>query len=177
MPRSKERAHGRPSAFDGFHRGLVAVHGELRQGAQQILRFAAGDSEDEQRNSPVAPFCQTLLDHHKSEDAFFFPAFRRAGRLRASDVAFLDRRDAEHVDIHRVCLELKEVDERRRRAAIAASAWRASVALLAQELADLSAPHFQEEERTLTPAHLPTLISERELVAVFRDMGENWHRR
>jgi hypothetical protein len=40
-----------------------------------------------------------------------------------------------------------------------------------------SQPHFAEEETTLTAAHVATLLSAAELVAVYRDMGENWHRR
>jgi hypothetical protein len=156
------------TVFDSFHRGLVQVHRELREGAAQIAA-AAGATDDRMVQSLIAGFCQTLLDHHKSEDRFFFPAFRAGGRLRSSDVAFLDARDAEHRDIHRLCLELRDGPR--------TGGWRTAAAGIARELAALSAPHFAVEEATLTPRHLPALIAPQALVNVFRDMGQNWNRR
>jgi hypothetical protein len=161
-----------PSVFDNFHRGLVGVHGELREGAAQVEAGALGAAADAEVAASIRGFCQTLLDHHKSEDRFFFPAFRAAGRLRSSDVAFLDARDAEHGDIHRLCLALRDGAGDNRGAR-----WRSAAAQVARDLAALSLPHFAAEEATLTPRHLATLIAPGDLVRVYRDMGENWNRR
>jgi hypothetical protein len=163
-------SHAPPVVFESFHRGLLQVHGELREGAGQIEAAARGAVAEDVVTAPIAGFCQTLLDHHKAEDRFFFPAFR-AGRLRSSDLAFLDARNAEHRDIHRLCLELREAGARQ------LAGWRLAVARLAGELAVLSAPHFAAEEAALTPQHLPALISADGLVSVYRDMGRNWNRR
>src|SRR3954447_21490373 len=92
------------TVYTNFHHALVQVHGDLLAGAARIEAAAtAGDD----LHRVTEGFCQTLLDHHKAEDRFSFPAFRAAGRLRSSDVAFLAARDAEHVDIHRLCVELR----------------------------------------------------------------------
>src|ERR1700745_1348142 len=136
------------TVYTNFHRGLLQVHGELREAAGQIGAGAAGDGPPQPL---IAAFCQTLLDHHRSEDRFFFPAFRAAGRLRSSDVAFLAARDAEHLWIHRLCLALRALGEE----APGGAPWRQAVAARARELGAASAPHFAEEEATLTPAHLP----------------------
>jgi hypothetical protein len=163
------------AVFENFHRGLVQVHGELREGASGIEAAVAQDDELTRRR--VAGFCLALLNHHKAEDVFLFPAFRAAGRLKTSDVGFLAARDREHVEIHRLCLELRDVGKRLRREEGAGAAWRASVTRLISDLAAASSPHFAEEEAVLTPAHVATMISGRDLVAVYRDMGENWNRR
>ena len=164
--------------FENFHKGLIQVHQELRHGAQAILDLAAADPRvPGDMAKLIAVFSETLLNHHKSEDAFFFPAFRAAGRLRSSDIAFLDARDAEHVGIHRLCVELRDLAARHERRAVATPNWYASTAGLVAELRSLSLPHFESEERALTPAHVADLISEPELAHIYRDMGENWHRR
>jgi hypothetical protein len=163
------------AVFHTFHRGLVQSHAELRDGARGI-EAAAGGEDDAVTARLVAAFCQLLLNHHKAEDAFFFPAFRAAGRLRSSDVAFLAARDHEHVAIHRLCLALREAGERHGRGR-AATDFRATVAGLVRELSAASLPHFAEEEAVLTPAHLATMISARGLGLVYRDMGKNWNRR
>jgi hypothetical protein len=163
------------AVFENFHRGLVQVHSELREGASSIEAAVAQD--DDLTGRLVAGFCVTLLNHHKAEDVFLFPAFRAAGRLRTSDVGFLAARDREHVDIHRLCLELRDAGKRHQGGGDGAAAWRASVTRLIRDLAAASLPHFAEEEAVLTPAHVATMISGGELVAVYRDMGENWNRR
>jgi hypothetical protein len=170
---------GRPDSapiFENFHRSLVNAHGELRAGLGAILTSA--QSDDPRGTDPlIGAFCEELLDHHHAEDAFFFPAFRAAGRLRSSDVAFLDARDSEHRDVHRLCLELRDISTAHRRAAVDDRTWLRAVARLAGELSAISRPHFAIEESTLTGQHVATMIAPSELVAVYRDMGENWHRR
>jgi hypothetical protein len=164
----------RPGIFDRFHAGLVQVHGELRDAAAGIAATIPDAARDADTRAAILAFTKELLDHHKSEAAFFFPAFRAAGRMRSSDVAWLATKDEEHVAIHRICVELRdasvEVPGNPR-------TWRALVTAHVGTLAALSKPHFAEEEATLTPAHVATLLAERELAAVYRDMGRNWHRR
>jgi hemerythrin-like domain-containing protein len=166
--------------FDNFHRGLVVVHGELRDALRHIATAAATAEPPSQTAAvdvEVARFCQELLNHHKSEDAFLFPAFRSAGRLRSSDVAFLDARDAEHVEIHRLCLELEAAAVAHQRGAVAVEAWRRTITGTAQDLARVSAPHFAAEEETLTATYVATLITSAELEDVYKDMGRNWNNR
>jgi hemerythrin-like domain-containing protein len=171
-----ERGH--PTIFEKFHRSLVQVHGELRDGVRGILDAVVNTANDSNvTDERIAALCLNLLNHHKAEDAFFFPAFRAAGRLRSSDVAFLDARDAEHHEVHRLCLELREVGQAHQRGAVAPRVWRATVRRVCTELAAISAPHFDIEESTLTPTHVATLITIGELVAVYRDMGQKWNRR
>lgn len=164
-----------PAIFENFHRSLLQVHGELRTGVDGILAAVARNASG--TGGLIASFCEELLNHHHAEDAFFFPSFRAAGRLRSSDVAFLDARDAEHRDVHRLCLELRDVARRHVQGEVADDAWRATVTRTAGELSAISIPHFAAEESALTAPHVATLITAEELTAVYRDMGENWHRR
>jgi hypothetical protein len=166
------------SVFHGFHRSLLHVHTSLKLGLTAIQESVAILAHHERiTDQRIAAFTEELLNHHKSEDSFFFPAFRSAGRLRSSDIAFLDARDREHHDVHRLCLELRQVALLHQRESTPTRTWRATVERAARELAELSRPHFAIEEATLTPTHLETLITQRELVAVYRDMGQNWSRR
>lgn len=166
----------RAAIHEQFHRGLVGVHDELRRGAHRLADAVAGEGPTDAAavERLVGPFCQRLLDHHKSEDAFLFPGFRKAGRLRSSDIAFLDARDAEHVTIHRLCLAIRRAGTR---SELANAPGRAAFASLVAELTAASAPHFATEEQTLVPAHLAEMITAEELGRVYRDMGENWNRR
>jgi hypothetical protein len=177
-PEAMAAERGRPDIFENFHRSLLQVHGELREGVRHILDAVTNTANDAKvTDQLIASFSENLLNHHKAEDAFFFPAFRAAGRLRSSDVAFLDARDAEHHDVHRLCLELRAVGASHQRGAVAARVWRETVRRVCTELRTISSPHFSIEESTLTPAHVATLITNRELADVYRDMGQNWHRR
>lgn len=163
-----------PSIFERFHASLVQVHGELRAGAAGIARTIGDDRRDAATRAAIRAFTEELLNHHKSEDAFFFPAFRAAGRMRSADVAWLAKKDEEHVAIHRLCVELRAATEQR---GLAVRTWRTLVTGHVRDLAARSQPHFAEEEATLTAAHVAQLLTETELAAVYRDMGQNWHRR
>lgn len=164
--------------FENFHKGLVQVHDELRQGAASILDgLAILENDAIATDQLIFSFSETLLNHHKSEDRFFFPSFRAAGRLRPSDAAFLDARDSEHLDIHRLCLELREITARHRHGAITTPDWRISAKGVITNLSSISIPHFEIEEATLTSEHVATIITSKELARVYRDMGEHWDRR
>jgi iron-sulfur cluster repair protein YtfE (RIC family) len=163
--------------FERFHDSLVQVHGELSQAAGGIAETIVDARKDADTQAAILAFTDELLNHHKSEDSFFFPAFRSAGRMRSSDVAWLDKKDEEHVAIHRTCVELRDATAKRARSALAVRTWRSAVITQIATLASLSKPHFAEEEATLTADHVKTLLSADELASVYRDMGLHWQRR
>jgi iron-sulfur cluster repair protein YtfE (RIC family) len=174
---AKTAGGARPTIFERFHDGLVQVHSELRAAAAGIARSIPDEQRDAATRAAILGFAEELLNHHKSEDSFFFPGFRAAGRMRSSDVAWLAKKDEEHVEIHRLCIELRDATQQRARDALAVRTWRSLVVDHVRQLAKLSAPHFAEEEATLSAAHVATLLTEGELIAIYRDMGQNWHRR
>ena len=174
--RQPARAH--QTTFDHFHVGLLRVHGELRQQASAILAAATGDRRvPTSAGQLIADFCENLENHHRSEDVFFFPAFRAAGKLRSTDIAFLDARDDEHAALVRLVGELRPLAGRARDQSLPRATWRGSVQRLVTELTDIAGPHFAAEESVLTPGHVAEMISARELGEVYRDMGMNWNRR
>ncbi len=166
-----------PDVFQRFERSLAHVHGELAARATGIATSIEDPRASAATDRAIAAFTRELLDHHKSEDAFFFPGFRAAGRLRSSDVAFLAMKDEEHVAIHRTCIELRDAGAAHARKALARPAWRQAVRSRIATLQALSRPHFAEEQATLTAAHVETFIGAAELGAIYRDMAKNWHRR
>jgi hypothetical protein len=160
-----------------FHRSLIFAHARLRDAAEGLATAIVDSAQDRATDGRILELVEELENHHKSEAAFFFPAFRKAGRLKSSDVAFLDARDTEHIAIVELCGALRDAAVRHARGGLATSAWRPLVAATAAELLSAARPHFEVEERVLTGEHLVTLISARELQAVYRDMGRNWNRR
>jgi iron-sulfur cluster repair protein YtfE (RIC family) len=174
----KQPARARQTTFDHFHAGLLRVHGELRQQASAILAAAAGDGRvPTSAGQLIAGFCENLENHHRSEDVFFFPAFRAAGRLRSTDIAFLDARDDEHAALVRLVGELRPLAVRVHHRSLLQATWRGSIQRLVTELTDIANPHFAAEESVLTPDHVTEMISARDLGEVYRDMGMNWNRR
>ena len=163
--------------YESFHQSLLQVHGELRGGAQKIAEAAGDEARDAETEALVLTFCDTLLRHHKAEDAFFFPAFRAAGRLKSSDVAILAALDDEHVTVTRLCHELGDATAARRRGAMAVAEWRRLVGRLAVELSDVCVPHFATEERMLTAEGVASLLTPGQMDDVYRDMKQNWTRR
>jgi iron-sulfur cluster repair protein YtfE (RIC family) len=169
------RAHRTP--FENFHVGLIQVHRELRQQASAILADAAEDGAARASvDRKIADFCAHLENHHRSEDVFFFPAFRAAGRLRSTDIAFLNARDDEHVALVRLVGELRQLTGRARGGSPIRAGWR-GVQWLVTEVTEIAGPHFAAEESVLTAEHVAEMISARELGDVYRDMGTNWNRR
>jgi hypothetical protein len=162
-----------PSPLHELNRRFVAAHDELRGRVAAVLD--AADREDDGALLPqVVGYVDRLLRHHHAEEGFVFPAFRAAGRLRTSDVAFLDARDAEHGDVLRLCIELRGASTS---ATGALARTRRRISLLARELERLTSPHFAIEEATLTPEHLASLLTPREAIAMFDDIREHWSSR
>jgi hypothetical protein len=161
-----KRAAG-PDIFERFHAGLVSAHAALGDALGALLT-------DEPGERGVASFCAELLNHHHAENGFFFPAFRAGGRLRSSDVAFLDARDREHEDVHRLCVELRELGLAHARRALARGEFEQRARRLAGSIREISAPHFAAEEAALTGPHVAEMIDARAFAAVYEDMGRNW---
>jgi hemerythrin len=166
------------TTFEQFHAGLLQVHGELRQQASAILAGATDDRASwSSVDRVIEGFCEHLDNHHRSEDVFFFPAFRAAGKLRSTDIAFLDARDDEHLAIVRLVGELRGLSGRARAGSLNQPGWRGSARRLVTELTEIANPHFAAEEAVLTAQHVAEMISARKLGDVYRDMGTNWNRR
>lgn len=158
------------SALLELNRRFIAAHDELRGRVAAVLDAGARD-DDRLLLLLLAEYVDRLLRHHRAEDAFIFPAFRAAGRLRSSDVAFLDARDAEHRDVHRLCIELQGVSGGRR---ILPVPTRRGVLRLANELESLTRPHFAVEEALLSTDHLASLLTGSEAIALFDDIRRHW---
>lgn len=163
-----------PSRGDGvfheLHRRFVVAHDELRERMAAVVKAASRESEPSLRQQ-VEAYADRLLRHHRAEDEFVFPAFRSAGRLRSSDVAFLEARDAEHRDVHHLCIELRDTVAKDR-----TPHERTRVARLADELAALTTPHYEAEESVLTVSHLQTLLTAAEVARLFTEIPERWER-
>jgi hypothetical protein len=141
------------------HAGLVTVHRAL---LQQLAVIAAGS------NTPLdvlLPQARTaagfLLGHHEMESRALFPGLREHGRLRSTDLAFLDHRDREHQEIHKLCDALLTT-------ANALHPHSATLARDARELLDIFEPHTREEEEGLAPDRLRTMIDPAGLAALGR---------
>jgi hypothetical protein len=163
---ANEREHRSPAdqVFHELHRRFVVAHDELRDRMTELLVAANGD----RLSRRVDEYTDRLLRHHRAEDEFVFPAFRAAGRLRSSDVAFLDARDAEHRDVHRLCVELRSIG-------FVAIGGDQKLLRLGRELEAMTRPHYELEESVLTVAHLKTLMTEREVLALFEDIPARWN--
>lgn len=164
---------GSPTVHESFVAQLVQVHARLKQSAQEVgdLGRLADPQRATRLREVTGAFTELLLNHHKSEDTFFYPAFRDADRLGPADLAFLHARDDEHEVIHRLCLSLRELARHEGND----GEWFRSIVELADQLGALSAPHFDAEELHLTAEHLEKIIDAAALVAVYRDMGEHWN--
>lgn len=173
------RGHRTPfTPFENFHAALLQVHGELREQASDIHSGVTGVRVGRTSvDRVIIGFCEELENHHRSEDVFFFPAFRAAGRLRSTDMAFLDARDNEHLALVRLIGELRQVTKRNLAGSLNTTRWRGSVRQLITEITDIANPHFAAEESVLTAGHVAEMITARELVDVYKDMGTNWFRR
>jgi hemerythrin-like domain-containing protein len=141
--------------------GLVTVHRAI-DGALQSVVDAATEPLVVlvQRTRGAAGF---LLAHHDMESDVLFPALRRYGRLRSTDVSALDARDREHRDLHELCDRLAGAVDRSAPDA-------AYVAALAAETRDRLRAHVADEEQTLAAARLREMVSIDELAAINREL-------
>ncbi len=133
--------HAPQSAHSILAERLRTVHDALRAELDALV----------ERGGHVTPFVDLLLGHHDKEERALFPLLRAHGRLRSTDVAFLDARAREHVEVHRACDAL--IAEPRR------------VSQVAAELRAILVPHLEAEEAVLTPEHLARMIDAEALAA------------
>jgi hypothetical protein len=164
------------AVYHQFYKGLLAVHSELRGALTVIVSLLSQDRPGRDVDIQIQHFSANLQNHHKSEDRFFFPAFRESGRMRSSDLAFLAARDKEHEDILRLCKEL-ETQRLSPKLRAPSDRTRNDALCLATELNALSLPHFAAEELTLIPNELVHFIGAADLTRVYRDMGLHWNQR
>jgi hypothetical protein len=131
------------------HEGLVGVHRAL---ADAFAPIVAGATTPLDVLVPQARGAASfLLAHHDMESKGLFPGLRRYGRLRSSDVSFLDACDREHHALHELC-------DRLLAAAAAPHPSAATIAGLARDTLAVLAPHTREEEAGLAPANLRLMI-------------------
>jgi len=135
--------HSVVDVYVAQHQGLVEVHRVLTEGLKNVTKIEEAHQ--------LGGF---LLGHHQVESQILFPGLRKHGRLRSTDVAFLDARDAEHRAIHHLC-ERFTTDP-----------------TLAPEILALFVPHIEEEERGLSPDNLRAMITEAGLAEINRELEE-----
>jgi hemerythrin-like domain-containing protein len=102
-----------------------------------------------------------LLGHHQAEDTILFPGLRRLGRLRSTDVAFLETCDRAHHELHALC-------DRLLGAAKASHPDAKEIARLARETQQALSAHVAEEEAGLAPERLREMISAEGLLEIRR---------
>lgn len=143
--------------YTAQHEGLVTVHEML---ASAFAPIAAGAATPLDQLIPqtrgAAAF---LLAHHDLESKVLFPCLRKHGRLRSTDIAFLEGREREHLDLHALTHSLLDTCG-------ALHPHGATIANQTRELLALLTPHVREEEAGLAPDRLRTMIDE----AGFREL-------
>lgn len=141
------------------HEGLVHVHKLLAAAFSTVI--AAPDLPQ------LVPAARTaggfLAGHHAMESDILFPGLRTRGRLRSTDIHFLDARDREHHELHRLT-------ERLLAAANAPHPTKIAIVSLAQDIAARLAVHTKEEEDGLAPDRLREMITLDGLVEVSREL-------
>ena len=144
--------------FIEAHEGLVTIHHALL-GSLQAVAAATTIEVVVPQALAAGGF---LLGHHQAEDTILFAGLRRLGRLRSTDVAFLETCDRAHHELHALC-------ERLLRAAKASHPDANEIGLLARETRAALAAHVAEEEAGLSPERLREMISEEGLREIGRE--------
>lgn len=143
------------------HAGLVMVHRML---ADAFAPLVAGAATPLPVLIPQArQAAGFLLGHHDMESRVLFAGLRKHGQLRSTDCAFLDARDRDHHDIHRLCEGLIATCS-------ALHPHSATIASQARDLMAILDPHTREEEVGLAPERLREMIDPTGLAALLRDI-------
>lgn len=145
------------------HAGLVEVHHAL-EGSLHAIAAAANAPLDQlvMQASAAGGFMQ---GHHGMEEHALFPGLRRHGKLRSTDVAFLDGCERGHRAIFVLCDRLLEETKSPHPRAT-------EIVLVARELHGAFVKHIAEEEVGLAPERLRTLVDEAGLAAIGREVDE-----
>jgi len=143
--------------------GLVTVHRAIDAALQSVVDASTSPLD------VIVPATRGaagfLLAHHGAEDNVLFPALRRAGRLRSTDVSALEARDREHHDLHELCDRLLGAAARTAPAA-------AYIAALAAETRDRLRAHVAEEEHTLAADRLREMMTPADLADLNRQLED-----
>jgi hypothetical protein len=147
---------------------LTTIHRELRGALANVLHHAADPSPATTTglaglSEYTTLFSRFLLAHHHAEDTHLFPALRREGKLRTSDLDFLAGLERDHVEVHTLCEHL--IDRCR-----SGSPDRAALRRQAADLQQLLLPHLTAEETGLAADRLPHLVSQDALLAIQRQV-------
>lgn len=143
------------------HEGLVAVHRAI---VAEFAPVIAGAATPLSTLIPLARGAAGfVLGHHDMESSVLFPGLRRFGRLRSTDVAFLDARDRDHQELHHLCESLLATTS-------ALHPHSATLAAQAKDLISIFEPHIREEELGLAPARLREMIDEAGLTEIHREL-------
>lgn len=147
--------------YVAHHEGLVGVHRALLDAFSPLV--GAEDQPVERLLQPARAAVAFLVAHHEMESSALFPGLRKYGRLRTTDVAFLDARDSDHVALHRRCEEML--------ATIGAlHPHAATLVAQARDIVAMLAPHTREEEEGLSPARLREMIDVDGFTALGREL-------
>lgn len=143
--------------FIEAHSGLVTIHHAIIGSLH-----AASDATSVDVIVPQARAAGGfLLGHHQAEDTILFAGLRRLGRLRSTDVAFLETCDRAHHELHALC-------ERLLAAANASHPEVAAIARLGRETQQALSAHVALEEEGLAPDRLREMISAEGLAEIGR---------
>ena len=145
--------------FAEQHAGLVTIHHAL---VGSLHAVAAATSLDVIVPQAIAAG-RFLHGHHEAERTVLFPGLRRLGRLRSTDVAFLEECSRAHHEIHALC-------ERLLAAAEGSHPDAKVLAAIARETQQALSLHVREEEAGLAPERLREMISVEGLAEIGREL-------
>ncbi len=139
-----------PDPYVSMHETLITIHRALQGAFAEVIALQGGELPAiVAAASGAGGF---LLGHHHAESALLFPALRKSGILRSTDIAFLQALDTEHHALHDICERL--VGETR------APHPRANeLVTLSKEIATAFGLHIRGEEKGLAPERLRTMIT------------------
>jgi len=156
----------KPAVTDPFvlqHAGLVEVHHALEGSLHAVA--ASANAPLEQLVMQASAAGGFMEGHHGMEERVLFPGLRRHGKLKSSDIAFIDGCEHDHRAIFDLCARL--VGETK------APHPRASeIVIVARELHGAFVAHIESEEVGLSPERLRTMVDEAGLAAIGRDLDE-----
>lgn len=140
------------------HAGLVTIHRALLGSLHKLVIATSLDVLVPQARASGG----FLLGHHEAEDTILFAGLRRLGRLRSTDVAFLETCDRAHHELH-------ALTERLLAASRASHPDATEIARLGTEIERTLAAHVAEEEAGLAPERLREMISTEGLLEIGRE--------
>jgi hemerythrin-like domain-containing protein len=140
------------------HNGLVTIHHALNG---SLLAVAAATTIEILVPQALAAG-GFLHGHHEAERTILFPGLRKYGRLKSTDIAFLEDCSRAHHELHALCDRLVA-------AAQASHPDAKEIARLARDTQQGFAAHVAEEEAGLSPERLREMISLEGLLEIQRE--------